>query len=125
MQFFHPSNDTFPAPFLRQIYRNRIFGRAIAQAVSRWLPTAAARVRARVWACGICGGQSGSGVGFLRVLWFPLSIFSPPNAPQSPPSIIWGWNNRPVVAAVVSGLSLTPLITVKGKKKGKVVPVLN
>jgi hypothetical protein len=24
-------------------------GRAIAQAVSRWLPTAAARVRARVW----------------------------------------------------------------------------
>jgi hypothetical protein len=30
-------------------------GRAIAQAVSRWLPTAAARVRARVWSSGICG----------------------------------------------------------------------
>jgi hypothetical protein len=27
-------------------------GRAIAQAVSRWLPTAAARVRARVWQVG-------------------------------------------------------------------------
>jgi hypothetical protein len=32
--------------------------RAIAQAVSRWLPTTAARVRARVCSCGICGGQS-------------------------------------------------------------------
>jgi hypothetical protein len=34
--------------------------RAIAQAISRWLPTAAAHVRARVWSCGICGGQSGA-----------------------------------------------------------------
>jgi hypothetical protein len=32
-------------------------GRAIALTVSRWLPTAAARVRARVWSCGVCGGQ--------------------------------------------------------------------
>jgi hypothetical protein len=32
-----------------------LVGRAIAQAVSRWLPTAAARVRALVWSCGICG----------------------------------------------------------------------
>jgi hypothetical protein len=53
-------------------------GRAIAQAVSRWLPTAAARVQTRVWSSGICGGQSGSGVSFLRVLPFPLSIFIPP-----------------------------------------------
>jgi hypothetical protein len=36
-------------------------GRAIAQAVSRWLPTVAARVRARVWSSGICGGQNGAG----------------------------------------------------------------
>jgi hypothetical protein len=28
-------------------------GRAIAQAVSSWLPTAAARVQTRVWYCGI------------------------------------------------------------------------
>jgi hypothetical protein len=28
-------------------------GRAIAQAVSRWLPTAAARIQTRVWSCGI------------------------------------------------------------------------
>jgi hypothetical protein len=88
-------------------------GRAIAQAVSRWLPTAAARVRARVWSCGICGGQSGARAGFLRVLRFPLPIFIPPISPQSPSSIIWGWYNRPVVAAVPSGLSLTPLTIIK------------
>jgi hypothetical protein len=32
---------------------NARVGRAIAQAVSRWLPTAAARVQNRVWSCGI------------------------------------------------------------------------
>jgi hypothetical protein len=74
--------------------------RAIAQAVSRWLPTASARVRARVWSCGICGGQGGAGAGFLRVLRFPLPILIPPIAPQSPSSIILGLYNRPEVAAV-------------------------
>jgi hypothetical protein len=39
-------------------------GRAVAQAVSRWLPTAAARVRVRE-ACKVCGGQSGTGADFL------------------------------------------------------------
>jgi hypothetical protein len=33
----------------------------MAQAVSRWLPTAAARVQARARSCGICDGQSGTG----------------------------------------------------------------
>jgi hypothetical protein len=86
-------------------------GRAIAQAVSRWFPTAAARVRARVWSCGNCGGKSGAGADFLRVLRFPLPIFIPPISPQSP-SNIWGWYNRPVVAAVPSALSLTTLTTI-------------
>jgi hypothetical protein len=56
----------------------------------------------------ICGGQSGAGAGFYWVVLFPLPIFIPPTAPQSPSSTIWGWYNRPVVAAVPSGLSLTP-----------------
>jgi hypothetical protein len=51
-------------------------GRAVAQAVSRWLPTAEARVRLRA-ACGIYSGQSGTGAGFLRVLRFPLPIIPP------------------------------------------------
>jgi hypothetical protein len=96
-------------------------GRAIAQAVSRWLPTAAARVRARVWSCGIWGGQSGAGTGFLRVLRFPLPIFIPPISPQSPSSIIWGWYNRPVVAAVPSGLSLTELTIIITRTSSKSV----
>jgi hypothetical protein len=57
-------------------------GRAIAEAVSRWLPTAAARVQSRVWSSGICGGRSGAGAGFLRVVRFPLP-FIPPNSPSS------------------------------------------
>jgi hypothetical protein len=57
--------------------RSRQFtSRAVAQAVSRWLPTAATRVRIRA-ACGVCGGQSGTGADFLRVLRFPLPIIQP------------------------------------------------
>jgi hypothetical protein len=56
-------------------------GRAVAQAISRWFPTAAARVRVRA-ACGVCGGQSGTGAGLLRVLRFPLPIIIPPISPS-------------------------------------------
>jgi hypothetical protein len=87
--------------------------RAVVQAVSPWLTTAAARVRARVRSCGICGRQSGAGAGFLRVLWFPLPLFIASIALQSPSSIIWGWYNRSAVATVPSGLSLTPSRVIK------------
>jgi hypothetical protein len=70
-------------------------GRAIAQAVSCWLSTAEDRVRAQVWSSGICGGQSGAGAGFLRVLWFLLPVLIPPTAPHSS-SLVRGWYNRPV-----------------------------
>jgi hypothetical protein len=62
---------------------NQQLGRAIAQAVSRWLLTAAAQVQTRVWSSGVCGGQSDAGVGFLLVLPFPLPIFIPSNSPSS------------------------------------------
>jgi hypothetical protein len=84
------------------------WSRAIAKAVSSRPPTVAVRVWARVRSCGICCGQSGIGAGFLRVLRFPLPIRIPPIVSQSPSPIIWGWYNRPVVAAVPSGLGLTP-----------------
>jgi hypothetical protein len=50
-----------------------IKGRDIAQALSCWLPTAAAWVQSWVWSSGICGGQSGAGTGFLRVT---VSLYS-------------------------------------------------
>jgi hypothetical protein len=54
-------------------------GSAIAQAVSRRLSTATARVRS----CEICGGQGATGAGFLRVRRFPLPILIPPTATHS------------------------------------------
>jgi hypothetical protein len=78
-------------------------GRAIAQMISCWLLIAATRVRARIWSCEFCGERSGEGADFLRVI-VPLPIFIPPIAPQSPSSIICGWYNRPVVAAVPCGI---------------------
>jgi hypothetical protein len=92
-----------------QMLRTIQTGRAIPQAVNRWLLTVATRVQARVSSFGTCGGQSDAGAGFLRVLRFSLPTFIAPVAPQSPSSIIWNWYNRPVVAAVPSGLSLNPL----------------
>jgi hypothetical protein len=69
-----------------------MLGRAVAQAVSRWLPTAAARVRVRA-ACGVCGEQSGTGAGFLRVLRFPLPIIPPisPSPSSSGADTIGHW----------------------------------
>jgi hypothetical protein len=58
-------------------------------------PAAAARGTAQVRSCRICGGQSGTGAGFLRVLRLPQPIFIPPIAPHSL-FIIRGWYNRPV-----------------------------
>jgi hypothetical protein len=71
-------------------------GCAIAQAVSGRLPTAAARFQAQAGWRGICGGQSCTGSGFLRVLRFPLPIIIPPTAPYSSSSIIRGWYSRPI-----------------------------
>jgi hypothetical protein len=61
---------------------------------SRWLPTAAVRGSNPGLVVGFCGGQSGDGAGFLRVLRFPLPIFIPPIAPKI---IIYhrGLYNRP------------------------------
>jgi hypothetical protein len=53
-------------------------GRAMAQAVNRWPLTAEARVLARVDPCGICSGQSGTGVDFSpRLRFSPASIIPP------------------------------------------------
>jgi hypothetical protein len=89
-----------------------MLGRAISQAVSHRLLTAAARVRTQVGSCGICGGQSGTGAGFLRVLRFPLPILILPTAPHSSGAGTIGQ----LVAEVPSGLS--PTASQETKRKG-------
>jgi hypothetical protein len=65
----------------------------VAQAVSRRLLTAEARVRVLVSQCGICGGQSGTRTGISPVSSvFPVSIIPPGFNTH----ITWIINNRPV-----------------------------
>jgi hypothetical protein len=78
---------------------------AIVQAVSRWLHSAAVRFRSQVKICGICGGQSGAGAGFLQVLRFPLQIVIPQTAAQSFSISSGAGTLSQLVADVPSGLS--------------------
>jgi hypothetical protein len=64
-----------PAAVRSRTGRSPFFqGRAVAQAVSRVHPTAAARVRQKMRSCGIFGGQSGTETGSLPALRFLLPI---------------------------------------------------
>jgi hypothetical protein len=85
-------------------------GRTIAQAVSHRLPNATAQVRVRDRSCGICGGHSGTGASFLRVLRFPLPISIQPLTPQSYSSIIWGWYNTPKSVRITKWTQSHPMI---------------
>jgi hypothetical protein len=83
---------------------NTLFNsRAIAQAVSRRFPTAAARVQAQVRSCGICGGQSDTGAGF-----FPRTSVSPASSHSTDCSTPGAGAIGQLVTDVSSGLSLTP-----------------
>jgi hypothetical protein len=84
----------------------RLIGRDIAQSVSRRLPTTAARVRARVKSCGVCGWQSGTGVVVLRVI--RLLVPSSLPIPSQSSSIIRGWYSRPIRSLSNSGLGSAP-----------------
>jgi hypothetical protein len=57
-------------------------GRAITQAVSRRLPTAAAWVQTRVGTWDFVMDKSGAGAGFLQELRFPLPMYIPSCSPQ-------------------------------------------
>jgi hypothetical protein len=63
---------------MEQVWPRRLYtqnwGSAIAQALSHWLPTAAARVHVQA-ACGACGGQSGIGQVFSKYFGFPCQSF--------------------------------------------------
>jgi hypothetical protein len=61
-----------------------LVGRAVAQAVSRWLPTAAVRVRARVWQVGFVVDKAVSEQVFSEYFDFPCqNHFNPPTFPSS------------------------------------------
>jgi hypothetical protein len=88
-------------------------GYAVAQKVSSCLPTTAAQVRSRTRSCVICSEQSSTGIGFIRVLRFPLPSI-PPTAPHSSSIIIIRvLDNRPVVASVI--VNSVPLHRKKSK----------
>jgi hypothetical protein len=104
------------------VYSPYVIGRAIAQAVSRWLRTAAAQVRARVWQSEICGGKNGVGASFLRIVRFPLpKPFIPPTFPsssQSPEAVSRGLaTSRSPVQGVLSTV-LDLVIEMKQKFHG-------
>jgi hypothetical protein len=93
----------------------RPLGRAIAQAISRRLPTAAARARVKVRPCGICGGSSDTGAGFLLVFGFP-GQFSFHRLLHTHHLSSGADTIGQLVADVPSGLSLTPPQETKKKK---------
>jgi hypothetical protein len=70
-------------PTGRDIYHQSYIDRVVPS-LSRWLPTAGS---------GICGGQSGNGVGFLRVLRFLVPVILP-TVPHSS-SIIQDRHSKP------------------------------
>jgi hypothetical protein len=76
---------------------------AVAQAVSPWLPTAAARLHVRT-ACGVCGGQSGIGGRFSQ-----STSVSPANHSTNFSIIIIitrGWHNTPISGRRVEWVQL-------------------
>jgi hypothetical protein len=67
-------NVTAPAIFSSTYEVTGSVGRAIAQAVSRWLPTAAAQVRARAWQVGFVVDKVAIGQVFHEYFGFPCQF---------------------------------------------------
>jgi hypothetical protein len=85
-------------------------GHAIAQAVSRRLPTAEAQVRVQVRSCGIFCGQSGIETGFLQVLRFACQFSFNRLLHNHHHHLSFGAGTiSQTVAAVPSGLSPHPM----------------
>jgi hypothetical protein len=91
-----------PRAIVRLEGLSELKGRAIAQVVSRRLPTAAVRVQTRVWSCGILWWIK---VALGQVFSENFGLFPLHNLHSSCFSTIIfiiprGWHNRPRVAAV-------------------------
>jgi hypothetical protein len=90
--------------------QNILKGLAVAQAVSRWFPITAARVRVGA-ACGICGGQNGIGAGFSEYFGFSCQSFHQFLYHHNHP----GLHNRPIGGRIAEWTQLdsTPNYTNK------------
>jgi hypothetical protein len=89
-----------------------VWGRAIAQAVSRQLLTAEARVCSQDSPCGNCGGQSGTGIGFFpSALVFPYQYHST----DAPNSLMYhlGDGHGPVSGRSSTEKQSHPIVTIK------------
>jgi hypothetical protein len=84
-------------------------GRAVAQAVSRWLPTAAARVRVRAEHVRFLFDKAALGQGSPST---SVSSASHHSTKFSIIIITRGWHNRPLVAVVPNGPNWTPPPTI-------------
>jgi hypothetical protein len=92
-------------------------------AVSRWLPTAAARVRARVWQVGFVVDKMVPGQVFSEYFGYPCQPhFIPPTSPssQSPGTGTIGQ----YMAAVPRGPSMDSTSHNSNKKKSEIYEVL-
>jgi hypothetical protein len=86
-----------------------VLGRAVAQAVSRRLSSAAARVRALVRSCEVCGEQSGTEAGtFTEYFGFPCQFAFHRLLHIHHHLSSWAGAIGQTLPAVKSGPSLTP-----------------
>jgi hypothetical protein len=99
-----------------------INGRAITQAVSPWRPTAAARVRARIRSCGICGGKVALVHVFSQYFGFACQLSF--HRLLHTLIIIRDWYSRQNSGRCNEWTQFDPTPT-KKIKEVKVVPVLN
>jgi hypothetical protein len=91
----------------RILFSILLLGRDVAEAVSRRLPTAMVRVRTRLKSCEICGVESDTAAGFLRVLWLLLPFIHSSNCTTISTIYLQGEYNRPIYGLNNSGLSAT------------------
>jgi hypothetical protein len=72
------------------------------------------KIKRKSRTCGMCGGQSGTGSGLLRVFRFPLPILITPTAPLVHTRLSTAAGTIcQIVAEVQSGLCLTPSQEIK------------
>jgi hypothetical protein len=100
-----------------QCIKGLTLGRAIAEAVSRWLPTAVARVHSRAWQVGFVVDKMALGQVFSEYFGFPCQPHFIPSTSASSQSLGTGTIGQ-YMAAVPRGPSMDSTSHNSNKKKG-------